>query len=46
MVKNVFALIGVFVVCRYGYKLFDKHVRVPLERTVAEALADEEKRKA
>lgn len=45
MVKNIFALIGVFVVCKTAYKLFDKHVRVPLERTVAEALADEAARK-
>lgn len=45
-IRNALALIGLFVVCKSAYHAFDKHVRVPLERTVADAVADEQGRKS
>lgn len=41
MLKNIFALIGVFTVCKFGYDAYDKHLRKPVERIVTDALDDE-----
>jgi hypothetical protein len=45
-IRNALALIGLVVVCKKGYELFDKHLRVPLERAVTDAVADEQTRKS
>lgn len=44
IVRNVLALIGLVVVCKTAYKAYDKHVRVPLERVVTDAVSDEKAR--
>lgn len=41
MLKNVFALIGLFVVAGHLVKGFNKHVQEPLERKLANILDQE-----
>lgn len=41
MIKNVLALIGLYVVARQAVKGFNKHVRAPLEQRIADILEEE-----
>jgi hypothetical protein len=45
MFKNALALIGLFATCRFAYQQFDKHLRVPLERIITDAIDDETKKR-
>jgi hypothetical protein len=45
MLKNGLALIGLYALCRFSYQQFDKHLRVPLERVITDAIDDETKRR-
>lgn len=44
MIKNILALIGLYVVCKVAYEKYDQHVRKPVERLIVESIDEEHKR--
>ncbi len=42
MMKDILALVGLFAISRMVYHQFDRHLRKPLERVIAEALEEEQ----